>query len=133
MIYNNHMSRADNDLLYALDAKLPGGWVIEVEGGGADAHFPGVKAEYWANVFNEADPRGCPWFIVGRLCKPPKKAPPAIGRAALYVKWMDGSTFVSAAFASVAAALDVIPSGIFAGAEANLATVGMAEGGSTAH
>jgi len=51
----------------------------------------------------------------------------------LFVQWMDGTASSAAAFTDLEPIMDLIPNGIFAAAEARLATVSTEGWADTAH
>jgi len=104
MLYPN-VSAADERLLLALVDQMPPRWCVGVE--------PADGLAWVAYVRHEDAPLAWPTFLVCRWEH-------GYGFGA---RWMDGSTFSSGAFRDLKTALDLIPSGIFAGAEASLATV----------
>ncbi len=84
---------------------LPCGWVIELA---ADAGMAWIAFVYYADA-----PRSTPMFTVCRWTD----------RVGLFVQWMDGSASSAIAFTDLEPIMDLIPNGIFASAEARLATV----------
>ena len=104
-VFPTTMTEADRAAFRDLEAKLPPGWGVEVE------KEPG--AGWCATVTGPDGPLMEPVFIICQLR----------GHSSLFVRWMDGSTLSTYASPALAPVLDTIPSGIFAGAEARLATV----------
>ena len=99
----------------AFKRTLPDGWVVELQ---AD---PGMA---WAAFVYQADaPRSRPMFTVCRWTD----------RVGLFVQWMDGSASSAVAFAELWPVLELIPNGIFAFTQTQLATVAAKDWTNTQH
>ncbi len=82
-----------------------------------------VEMAWTAFIYCEDAPRSRPLFIVCRWSD----------HMGLFVQWMDGSAASAIVFTELSPVLDLIPSGIFACAEARLATVPPTNWADTSH
>ncbi len=109
------LSKGEACQFETLQDNLPEGWMLEVQ---AD-----VAMAWVAFVFCTDCPRNRPLFTVCRWSD----------RTGLFVQWMDGTASSAAAFTDLEPIMDLIPNGIFATAEARLATVSTEGWADTAH
>jgi hypothetical protein len=108
------LTTVEGMLFEALKDNLPDGWVVSLEAGAGTG---------WVVVVHRSDAsKGAPRFTVCRWHN-------CVG---LFVRWMDDSAS-SIVFTELSPVIDLIPSSIFAVAEASLATVRTASWAETRH
>lgn len=99
------LSTVEGALFKGLKDTLPGGWAVAFE---ANAGMAWVALVYRAET-----PTSAPLFTICRWDN-------CVG---LFVRWVDGAVASAGVFTELSTVLDLIPSSIFAVAEARLTTV----------